>query len=530
MSPDLTGMRWFQVLFWLAAIGLGVAAEWAAFSWDEPRRWLPDLVVGLTFLGCGWAAWTIRGERATGALLAATGGTWFLGNFLPEALYLHRGPLVHLLLTYSGWRPRSRLDAAAVAIGYVVAVATPVWRSDVATIVLALALVAVAGYGYLVASGRARRARLVALQSAAVLGVVLAGGAAARLAVPAGDAVDPALLAYQAVLCGIAVWLLTRLPRLEQAAVADLVVELETRSGTLRERLARALGDPTLELGYWSTEATAYLDDTGAALAIPGPDGDRSATFVEREGARFVVLVHDAAILGDPALVEAVAAATRLAASNVALQEEVRAQLAELTASRRRLLVAADDEGRRLEARLRDGPERRLAGLAEILGRVRSEADDEHVDHARNQLALTLEELHQLARGLHPRELAEAGLPGALAALAERAPVPVQVDVRVEHVPDEIAATVYFVCAEALANVAKYASAARATIDVAPRNGRLRVEIADDGVGGADSSRGTGLQGLADRVQALGGSLELTSPQRGGTRLAAEIPLRDEAR
>jgi signal transduction histidine kinase len=524
-------MRRIGLLFWPAAIGLGVAAESAAFSWDEPRLWLPDLVVGLTFLGCGWAAWTIRGERATGALLAATGGAWFLGNFVPEALYLHRGPLVHLLLTYSGWRPRSRLDAAAVAIGYAVAVATPVWRSDVATIVLALALVAVAGYGYLVASGRARRARLVALQSAAVLGVVLAGGAAARLAVPAGDAVEPALLAYEVALCGIAVWLLTRLPRLEQAAVADLVVELgEARSGTLRERLARALGDPTLELGYWSAGAAAYLDDSGAALAIPGLDGDRSATFVEREGARFAVLVHDAAILGDPALIEAVAAATRLADSNVALQEEVRAQLGELTASRRRLLVAADDEGRRLEARLREGPERRLAELAEILGRVRPEAEDERVERARIQLALTLEELHQLARGLHPRELAESGLQGAIAALAERAPVPVEIDVRVEHVPDEIAATVYFVCAEALANVAKYASAARATIEVAARNGRLRVEIADDGVGGADSSRGTGLQGLADRVEALGGALKVASPWGRGTRLAADIPLGDEAR
>jgi signal transduction histidine kinase len=108
--------------------------------------------------------------------------------------------------------------------------------------------------------------------------------------------------------------------------------------------------------------------------------------------------------------------------------------------------------------------------------------------------------------------------------------VPVQVDVRVEHVPDEIAATVYFVCAEALANVAKYASAARATIEVAARNGRLRVEIADDGVGGADSSRGTGLQGLADRVEALGGALKVASPRGRGTRLAADIPLGDEAR
>src|SRR5919198_5670778 len=147
-------------VIWPAAIGLGIWAESAAFSWDDPRRWLPDLVVGLTFIGCGQLAWERRGRRGAGVLLAATGCAWFLGNFGAAALYLHRGPLVHLLLTYPGWRPRSRIDLAAVAAGYVAAAAAPVWPGEWATIAFALALVTVTTRGYAVSTGRARRDRL----------------------------------------------------------------------------------------------------------------------------------------------------------------------------------------------------------------------------------------------------------------------------------------------------------------------------------------------------------------------------------
>lgn len=526
-------MRRIGLLVWPAAIGLGIAAESAAFSWDDPAQWLPDLLVGLTFFACGSLAWERWGAHGAGALLAATGVTWFLGNFSADLLYLHRGVLVHLVLAYPGWRPRSRLDLVAIAVGYAAAIAAPAWESEIATIVIAVALAAVAARGYAVAGGSVRRERLTALQAAAALGAVLIGGAAARLAVPAGDAADPALLAYQTVLVAVAVGLYARVRGPAVSAVADLVVELgETRSGTLRDRLARALGDRTLEVGYWSADAGAYLDDAGSGLALPAPASGRSATHVERNGLPFAVLVHDAEVLRDPALVEAVASATRLSASNVALQGEVRAQAGELMASRRRLLLAADGERRRLEVRLWEGPERRLVDVAETLAGVPPPAagqSTEHMERARGLLSRTLDDLHELARGLHPRELVEAGLPGALASLAERAAVPVALDVRVERLPDEIEATVYFVCAEALANVAKYASASRVRLEVAARDGRLAVVVADDGIGGANASRGTGLQGLADRVEALGGTLKVVSPPGKGTRLTAEIQLGDEA-
>lgn len=527
-------MRRSELLVWPAAIALGIAAEAHAFSWDEPKRWLPDLVVGWMLVACGALAWRRGAGRGAGVLLVITGVAWFLGNFSADLLYLHRGPLVHLLLTYAGWRPRTRLDLVAIAAGYAAAVAAPVWQSDSATIVIALALIAVAARGCVAAAAvRARRERLVALAAVAALGAVLAGGGAARLAFAAGDAAEPALYAYQGILVAVAAGLYARLRGPAASAVADLVIELgETRSGLLRDRLARALGDPTLEVGYWSADAGAYLGDAGGLVALPGHESGRSVTRVEREGRPFAVLVHDPAVLRDPALVEAVASATRLAASNIALQTEVLAQADELIASRRRLVAAADLERRRLEARLREGPQQRLADLGLTLGRAAPHGGQgtEHLERARSRLSRTLDELHELALGLHPRVLVEAGLAGALASLAERGPVPVELDVRAAELPDELEATVYFICAEALANVAKYASASHVAIAVATDGNRLGVLVADDGSGGADATRGSGLQGLADRVEALGGTLLVESPPGGGTRLAAEIPLGGETR
>jgi signal transduction histidine kinase len=503
-------VRRLGLVIWPAAIALGVAAEAAAFRWDQPGRWLPDLAVGLTFIGCGVVAWDR--SRGTAALLGATGVAWFAGNFAADLLYLHRGPLVHLILAYPGWRLVSRLDRAAAGTAYLAAIVTPVWQSEAATVALAAALMAVTARGH----------PRIAIVAAGTVGAVLVAAALVL-----GQ--DAAVHAYEAALIAVAVVLTARLPHSPAALVADLVVELgERRSGTARDRLARALGDPTLVLGYWSVDEGTYLDDAGVALTLPPPSG-RATTAVERDGAPFAVLVHDDAVLADPAIVAAVASATRLSASNVALRDEVRAQADALKASRRRLLVAADDERSRLEARLRGGPQERLARLSDALAAAPS-GGNERVDRARTQLSRTLEDLHELGRGLHPRELTEAGLERALASLAERAPVPVAVEVRVGTLPAEVQAAVYYVCAEALANVAKYAQAASAQLAVTAGDGRVTVIVADDGVGGADPARGSGLQGLADRVAALGGALTVTSPPGTGTRLAAHIPAGGEAR
>jgi len=534
-------------LVWLAGGVLGLAAEWVGFGWGDSRHWIPDLVVGWTFIGCGLIASARRPESRAGPLMAATGFTWFLGNFAQvgvalvawaaaHMVYLHRGPLLQLVLTYPSGRPGSRLVRGALAVGYGAAVITPVWRSAGATIVLAGLLLAVCARDHARAVGRLRRARRVALQAAAGLSVVLAGTGAARLLLPPGDVSGSSLVVYQVALCVLAGGLLAGqlVAPWQRAAVADLVVELgEARSGTLRGELSRALGDPSLEIGYWLPDRAVFVDATGRVLSLPAAGSGRSVTIVEHEGQRVAVLVHDPAVLEDPGLLEAVASAAQLAASNARLQAKVRARVLELAASRRRILEARDEERRRLERRLHRGAEARLVELAVMLrGGWRSASGErtrEQVARAQDQLVETLEELRRLAHGLHPRVLSEHGLGGALAALAKDFAVPVDVRVTGTRLPQPVAVVAYFVCAEALANVAKYAGASCVTVAVTAGDGRVRVEIADDGVGGADPAHGSGLRGLADRVETFGGTLQVESLRGRGTRIAAEIPLGGDA-
>lgn len=505
----------------VAGLAFGVGSELLSFGWEEPSRWVPDLVVGLVFIGTGIAAWTT--ERGTGALLTATGFAWFAANYGPIALYWNRGTLIHLLLAYPGWRPRSRLASVGVVIGYVAAT-SPVWRNDVASIALSCAMVAIIVRDRAGTAGRARRHKTVALQAGVALVLALVVGAAARLTVPAGNAVLPALWLYEGVLSGLALALYAGTRRNVAPAVTDLVVELgEAPSGTLRDALAHTLGDRSLQIGYWQPSSGDYINPAGKPVLVPADSGDRSARLIDRGGNPFAVLIHDPAILDDPALVDAVDAATRLAASNAALHDEVRARLADVAASRRRLVIAADEERRRLEMRLRDGPQKRLMRLSETV-RTQSVLDSRHVRRARSQLDQTIDELGALGRGLHPRELAD-GLAVALRALADRASVPVRLAVADDRYPAEVEAAVYYVCAEALANVSKHAAASSVTIEVARQDRRLAVVIQDNGGGGADPSRGSGLAGLADRIEALGGRLTVESRSDIGTCLTVDIPL-----
>jgi signal transduction histidine kinase len=526
-------MRALRLWLWPAGAAIGIAAEWVYFDWSEPDKWLPDLAVGWTLIACGLVGWSRRPESRSGSLLAATGFAWFAANFASDqALYLHRGPLLQLVLSYPHGRLGGRLDRAAVAIGYAAAVIPAVWESETATFALVAFFLIAAGHGYVRALGPERRMRLAALQATAFIAAVLAGTAAARLASPTPEVTDATLLVYEAALCTLAVALLVGLV-LEPWArtrVTDLVVDLgDTRSGMLRDALAAALADPTLEVGYRLERG--YVDSEGRPLVLPPPGSERSVTPVERDGEAIAVLVHDPAVLQDPGLSDALATAAGLAASNARLQAEVRAQLAELAASRRRLVHAGDEERRRLERRLRGTVEWRLTELASALERADADTTGAvRLRSAKEQLARTLDELRDLAAGLHPGGVDERGLAGALAALVARSPVPVDLTVPETSLADELATAAYFVCSEALANVIKYAEASRVVISVREQADRLLVEVADDGVGGAVMGGGTGLRGLADRVEALGGTLRLESPRGGGTRLAAELPLAVQAR
>jgi signal transduction histidine kinase len=255
---------------------------------------------------------------------------------------------------------------------------------------------------------------------------------------------------------------------------------------------------------------------------------------VERDGFPAAALVHDRAVLSDQALVDAVAAAAQLESANARLRAEVRAQIAELEASRRRILEAGDQARQRLERHLHDGAERRLTKVQETLHRGRLGAmgrqTADQIARGEDQLARALEELRQLALGLHPRALSEHGLAGALTRLADGSPVPVELSVANSRLAPQVEAAAYFICSEGLANVAKYAAASRAAISVTSGAGTIVIAVSDNGRGGANPGKGSGLTGLADRVEALGGSFRVESAPGRGTRLAAEIPLGGQER
>ena len=530
------------LLFWPAGVALGLAAEWVAFTWDAPSSWLPDLAVGWAFIACGLAARTLRPDNNAGSLMAATGFTWFLGNFAGANLdlvawvgshttYVHRGFLVHLLLAYPVGRLLGRNERVATAVGYVVAFLTPVWSNDILAIVFATLLLAERAITYRRLTGPLRRARLFSLRAVVGVSSIIIGTAVASMV--AGPAADrPALLTYQVALvaiCGtMLIWL--RVAPWEQVTVTDLVVELgEKDSGTIRGELSKALADPSLEVGYWDTASDEFLDAQGRPLTYPDERSERRVTIVKRGDQPVAALIHDRAELDNPGLLEAVSAATQLVGTNAGLQVELRRQVAELAASRRRILAAEDDQRRRLEGRLRKGAEQRLERMADTLRRVMDQGDEgltrDRIAAAAHQLDGTLTDMRRLAGGLHPRTLSERGLAPALTTVAGGFPIPVILDVPGERMPERVESAAYYVCTEALANVAKYARASVVHVSVTHTDELATVTVDDDGVGGADPTRGTGLRGLADRVETLGGTFAVRSVHGDGTRLTAEIPL-----
>ena len=514
-------MRWLRLALWPAGLILGIAAEWGAWT-NDPGGVALDLAVGLLLIGLGLVAWQRRGSSAVGPLMAASGFAWFLGNLAAWALYLHRGPLVHLVVSYPSGRLRSRLQWVVVVAGYVCAVVSPLARNDAATILLALAVCATALRRFLVASGPERRARASALGAAAMVAVALTLGAAAALA--GVDADQQVLWAYEVVIGLAAAWLFTDLlwGRWTQATITGLVVDLGEvgDAGPLRDRLARALGDPTLVVGYWLPADGRYVDEAGRPVELPIAGAGRAVTPIEQDGEPVAALVHDASVLGDPRLVADVAAAARLAVANVRLQAQVRSRVAEVAASRRRIVQAADIQRRGLERRLRRGAEQRLGHVAELIA-----GSGPPLAEVAVALEAARDELREFARGVHPAALVEGGLAAAVAELAGRSPVPTEVTAPTGRLPAAVEAAAYFVCSEALTNIAKYAQASQASVRVEIRDGVLVVEVADDGAGGADPAGGSGLRGLADRVEALGGPVRLHSPPGPGPPLHPPVPL-----
>jgi signal transduction histidine kinase len=581
----LIGLR--RALWTLGAIGLAVLAgeTWGIATSDiAPDRglWIAlNWVIGGGFIGAGLVAWYRRPDNRVGTLMVAAGFAYCISTAAltePPLLFtvghllsnLFVAVAIHIVLAFPSGRLESRLDRFLVADSYFV--------TTIGTLPLILFLdpgtAGCAGcpenlflvsdnLGFAESWGDVLGIAGIALLPVVLVCLIVRWRAASpplrRIITPlyvAGGALMAMLTMllgfsladgsaevkqdlYYATLIpfGLVPYLflgsLVRTRMLRGGAVSELVSRIGGGLGEeeLRRALARALGDPSLELAYWIPDSERYVDAEGRPIDLPGPSSDRAASDVTLDGRRIAAIVHDPHLHDEPELVHAVGAAAALGLEKQRLEAELRAKIEELRDQRSRMIAVGLAERRRLERDLHDGAQQRLVSLALDLRLAQSSLRDdpdtaaELLGSADAELAEALEELRELARGLHPAVLSDRGLDPAIDALASRSPMPVEIEARLgERVPDEVELAAYFVVAESLTNVAKYADASQALVRLGRENGEVVVEIEDDGIGGADPRRGTGLRGLADRISSLGGDLEIDSAPGQGTTVTAKIP------
>jgi signal transduction histidine kinase len=555
-----------------AAAVCTVAPTLASENVPDPivRAVLIDWIT-LPYILSGVVAWSRRPDSRFGPLMVIAGFAMFLStlqwssvpvaltagtlvDFLPVAIFLH------LFLAYPSGRLERSFDRALVVAAYVAALGVRVvvmsigdffgpgnllqlWSEPRAAEavqrgqLIAMSAFALAGVGVLVArrraAGRPLRRSLALLVDSFALALVTIAVLFLSHAFD-GPFIEPIRwtsfgligLAPVAFLAGLLD------ARLARSSVGDLFVALraDLAPADLQDALSRALRDPSLTLAYWLPDFASWADVDGRALALPREDATSATTLIDRDGEAVAALVHDPALRDEPELLDAVGAAAGIALENGRLHVELRARLEELRGSRSRVIEAGQRERQRLERNLHDGAQQRLVSLSldlSLLGKLVVADPDakSRVDLARHEIALSLEELRDVARCIHPAVLTGHGLAVALESIAARAPLPVELVLHLDgRLAEPVEVAAYYVVSESLANVVKHAGASAARIELGRANGRLVVEVADDGVGGADAERGSGLRGLADRVEALGGRLRVWTPRGGGTRVEAEIP------
>jgi signal transduction histidine kinase len=566
-----------------AGFGMGLAVLALILTNDEleaAAAWgAGSLVVGWSFVGVGLFAWARRPDNRVGMLMAGTGFAWLLASlsFSDVPLIFTVGQVfgslffavvMHLLLAFPSGRLRSRLERKLVLAAYLLTtvVIAPMWlfadsealdcdscpenvllvepNEQLVTTVTSLLNIVGAGLVVTVLVILVRRWRKATAGQRRLLVPVYSAGAAVLLLLTVtvvlqasgadtwtldvfwiGTMVPFGLVPYMFLVT------LVRARMIQTGAVGQLIARMgETpRRGQLRDELARALGDPSIELVYWLPDGERFVDARGRTVELPAPGSRRGVTRIERDGSLVAAIVHDA--LDFEEALDAIGAAAAIAIENERLDAELRAKVAELRESRSRMLRVGLEERRRLERDLHDGAQQRLVSMALNMRLARDRMRDDPaaaermLDGAGAELDAALEELRELARGIHPAVLSDRGLDAALETLARRAPLPVELNREsYDRLPESIELAAYFVVSEALTNVAKYADASHAQVNVARRNGKLLVEVADDGVGGADPDNGTGLRGLADRLAVIEGRLEVDSPPGAGTTIRARIP------
>ena len=322
--------------------------------------------------------------------------------------------------------------------------------------------------------------------------------------------------------------------RMARGAVADLVVEMgpTPTPARLRDALANALGDPSLQVAYWSAAEDRFVDAAGQPMELPDEGTGQAVTMLERNGVPEAAIIHDAILLDEPGLVASVASAMRLAVENDRLTAEVQAQLEEVRASRARIVEAGDRERRRVERDLHDGAQQRL-DLAQSRVAGRAPRAGRRWGPGRPTRAWTGHQKRPWQRWpscaiWHSGSIPSSSPRAASGRRSSPSPIARRSTCRStsasERYSPAVEGAAYFVISEALANVTKYAKATKATVRIRGLDDHLSIEVDDDGIGGADPRSGSGLRGLADRLAALDGTITIVSPVGGGTRISAQIP------
>jgi signal transduction histidine kinase len=562
---------WIIALAGCAAAGLSMHLALTSDHVAEPglQAALMDWIT-LPYILAGVFAWSRRPDSRFGPLMIAAGFTMFVSSLawantaglhtigqafdlMPAAVF------VHVFLAFPTGRLEHPFERALVVAGYAVAfglelvvmglggfgpdnllelVSEPSASSTLQKIQLvALSAFCLIGVGVLAArrrgTGRPLRRSVSLVVDAFALGLVMIAALFLTGAFegPGFETLRRATffvigLAPAAFLVGLLS------ARLARSALADLLLEMhaDPAPADLRDALARALRDPSLTLVYWLPDYETWADVDGRPTSPPVATDGRAITLIDRGGEHVAALLHDASLQDEPELLEAVSAAAGIALETARLHADLAARLDELRGSRVRVIEAGQKERQRLERNLHDGAQQRLVALSLDLTMLKKLLDPNaeagtRIDHARDEIALSLEELRDVARGLHPAVVSGHGLAVALESLAARATVPVRLNVELEgRLPEALEVAAFYLVSESLANIGKHAQASSATVDVNRCNGEVVVEIVDDGIGGADTERGSGLRGLADRVEALDGRLRVWTPLGQGTRVRAEIP------
>jgi signal transduction histidine kinase len=522
---------------------------------------------GLLYIATGLFAWARRPSNGMGAIIVAAGFTWLAAGltntFVPAltalGLIVATVPLaivVHLLHAFPSGRLRGAASKWTVAAGYfvVLVLQIPVYlwgqgRKGGPTTMLEVAdrhdlahaglyLQNAVGFAVMVSTAiiLTRRLRRTEPARRRIVAPLMIYGSLAVLFVPISSLILDHW--WPSASLGIAFGQLTVMAGVPVAfvavvlsggfaatgEVAELGATLDAEEGrpALRAALRGALGDPHLDLLFRVSDPERYVDRDGAAVEPPPPGADRRLVEV-RVGERLVgAIVYDANLIADRGLVEDAARVTALAIDNERLTAELYAGRERLRVSRARLIEATDAERRRIARDLHDGLQMRLVLLAMMADRPG--AGPQTLVELNAGIQEAIAELRELVQGVVPAALTERGLYAAAVELTDRMPIPVELDF--EPLPGELPSGVetagYFVVAEALTNAVKHAGASELRLAIGRPAGRLRVEVADDGVGGA--MPGGGLRGLADRVDALGGWMEVDSPPGEGTLIVAEIP------